>query len=76
MKQMISDYSQRLSQALLLPAIDEVPKLAQAFRLAWGSKKTIYMCGNGGSAGNANHLANDFTYGAGVKFGVGLRVES
>jgi D-sedoheptulose 7-phosphate isomerase len=76
MKQMISDYAQRLKQALSLPAIDEVPQLAQAFRIAWGSKKTIYMCGNGGSAGNANHLANDFTYGAGVKFGVGLRVES
>ncbi|MEO8163605.1 MAG: SIS domain-containing protein, partial [Ilumatobacteraceae bacterium] len=44
--------------------------------VAWGSKQTIYMCGNGGSAGNANHLANDFTYGAGVNFGVGLRVES
>ena len=76
MKQMISDYSERLKHALSLPAIDEVPLLAQAFRLAWGNKKTIYMCGNGGSAGNANHLANDFTYGAGVNFGVGLRVES
>lgn len=76
MKQMIDDYAQRLSQAMTLPAIDEVPQLAQAFRTAWGTKKSIYMCGNGGSAGNANHLANDFTYGAGVKFGTGLRVES
>ena len=27
-------------------------------------------------AGNANHLANDFTYGAGVSHGIGLRIES
>ncbi|MHB1129129.1 MAG: SIS domain-containing protein [Ilumatobacteraceae bacterium] len=76
MKQMINDYAKRLSQAMSLPAIDEVPRLADAFRVAWGTKKSIYLCGNGGSAGNANHLANDFTYGAGVKFGIGLRVES
>ncbi len=76
MKQMIDDYAQRLRQALSLPAIDEVPLLAEAFRTAWGTKKTIYMCGNGGSAGNANHLANDFTYGAGVEHGIGLRIES
>ena len=76
MKQMINDYAQRLSQAMSLPAINEVPRLAQAFRTVWGTKKSIYLCGNGGSAGNANHLANDFTYGAGIKFGGGLRVES
>ena len=24
--------------------------------------KRIYICGNGGSAANSNHIANDFTY--------------
>ena len=76
MKQLINAYAQRLAHALTLPAIDEVPKLAEAFRLAWKNKQTIYICGNGGSAGNANHLANDFTYGAGVSHGIGLRIES
>ncbi|MGA1040306.1 MAG: SIS domain-containing protein, partial [Ilumatobacteraceae bacterium] len=37
---------------------------------------TIYLCGNGGSAGNAIHLANDFLYGAGINRGIGLRIES
>jgi len=50
--------------------------LATAFRSAWDSKNTIFLCGNGGSAGNAIHLANDFIYGAGVKRGIGLRVEA
>ncbi len=76
MKKMIDEYAQRLSAALALPAMGDVPNLAEAFRLAWGAKKTIYICGNGGSAGNANHLANDFTYGAGVANGIGLRIES
>ena len=76
MEKMINEYSQRLSGALALPAMDIVPTLAEAFRSAWATKNTIYMCGNGGSAGNANHLANDFTYGAGVANGIGLRIES
>jgi len=76
MKKMIDEYSQRLSAALALPAMGDVPNLAEAFRSAWTLKKTIYICGNGGSAGNANHLANDFTYGAGVVNGIGLRIES
>jgi len=53
-----------------------VPRLADAFRTAWDSNNTIYLCGNGGSAGNAIHLANDFLYGAGVTRGIGLRVEA
>jgi D-sedoheptulose 7-phosphate isomerase len=76
MQQHITDYSARLSQALALPAIKQVPELAAAFKRAWDTKKTIYLCGNGGSAGNAIHLANDFLYGAGINRGIGLRIES
>ena len=76
MDQLISDYSDRLTKALSLPAIKLVPHLAEAFKKVWDTKKTIYLCGNGGSAGNANHLANDFLYGAGVTRGIGLRIES
>jgi len=76
MQQHITDYSARLASALALPAIKEVPQLAAAFKSAWDNKKTIYLCGNGGSAGNAIHLANDFLYGAGLTRGIGLRIES
>ena len=76
MQQHITEYSARLSAALALPAIEQVPQLAQAFKSAWDNKKTIYLCGNGGSAGNAIHLANDFLYGAGLTRGIGLRIES
>lgn len=76
MQQHITEYSAKLSAALALPAIKQVPQLAQAFKAAWDNKKTIYLCGNGGSAGNAIHLANDFLYGAGLTRGIGLRIES
>ena len=38
--------------------------------------KTLFFCGNGGSAGNANHLANDFIYGVAKKTGEGFKVHS
>lgn len=36
----------------------------------------IFIYGNGGSAGNAMHLANDFIYGAGLNNGGGMSVET
>jgi D-sedoheptulose 7-phosphate isomerase len=39
-------------------------------------KKQVFICGNGGSAGNAIHLANDFLYGIAKRPGGGLRVNA
>ena len=72
----IAGYVERLSQALRMEAMVEIEILGQALRSAWVSGHTIYLCGNGGSAGNAIYLANDFLYGAGVSAGAGLRVEA
>ena len=36
----------------------------------------MFFCGNGGSAGNANHLANDYLYGIAKRTGGGMRVLS
>ncbi len=76
MKQHIDIYIEKLSQALHLNAMQQVPVLGKALRDAWQAGRCIYLCGNGGSAGNAIHLANDLLYGAGVRHGVGLRVEA
>ena len=43
---------------------------------AWICKKKVFICGNGGSAGNANHIANDLLYGVAGSEGIGLDVES
>lgn len=31
---------------------------------AWKNERQVFLCGNGGSAANAIHIANDFFYGA------------
>ncbi len=76
MQHVIKDYSDKLAQALRMPAMAEIPRLGAALREAWSCGRTVYLCGNGGSAGNALHLANDFLYGAGRRHGLGLRVEA
>lgn len=40
----------------------------------WKDGHRVFLCGNGGSAGNAIHLANDFLYGIAKQTGGGLRV--
>jgi D-sedoheptulose 7-phosphate isomerase len=72
----VSDYIDTLTRVLRGPEIALVETYTQVFLQAWNMGKRIYLCGNGGSAGNAIHLANDFTYGAGVKRGIGLRIEA
>lgn len=42
---------------------DAVKDLALALRSAWQEDRQVFLCGNGGSAANAMHIANDFLYG-------------
>ena len=42
----------------------------------WQEKRQVFFCGNGGSAGNAVHLANDFLQGIAKKTGGGLKVQA
>jgi D-sedoheptulose 7-phosphate isomerase len=69
-------YRAALDAALGAEAMDAVPGLATALREAWQAGRHVYICGNGGSAANAIHLANDLFYGAGVTSGGGLKVEA
>jgi D-sedoheptulose 7-phosphate isomerase len=72
----VDKYVDKLTHALRMDAMGEVHVLAEAMREAWQTKHWVYFCGNGGSAGNAIHLANDFTYGVGKRKGIGMRVEA
>jgi D-sedoheptulose 7-phosphate isomerase len=76
MKNHVDTYVTKLTQALTHPAMNKVPELGMALRKAWMEKNTVYFCGNGGSAGNAIHLANDLLYGVGANNGIGMRVEA
>ena len=69
-----ADYSLRLQEVLATADWSSVHQLAQALLESWQQGRRVFLCGNGGSAGNAIHLANDFLYGIAKKTGGGLRV--
>ncbi len=68
------DYCRRLSA--LLEGHDWSPVEALALELldCWISGRQVFLTGNGGSAGNAVHLANDLLYALSKTPGSGLRV--
>lgn len=76
MKNHIRNYSGKLIRALSDEAMNGITVLGEALQQAWRNQNTVYFCGNGGSAANAVHLANDLLYGAGVNSGAGLHVEA
>lgn len=67
-------YSTRLQEVLKNADWSPVERLAGELLDCWRSGRQVFLCGNGGSAGNAIHLANDFLYGISKTAGSGLRV--
>jgi D-sedoheptulose 7-phosphate isomerase len=53
---------------------ENVFQLNAALRRCWVENRQVFVCGNGGSAANAIHLANDLLYGIAKDTGRGLRV--
>lgn len=72
----LAAYSGRLQQALATANLDGVAALARALQECWREGRSVYLCGNGGSAGNAVHLANDLVYGIAKDKGVGMRAHA
>ncbi|OQA34709.1 MAG: Phosphoheptose isomerase [Betaproteobacteria bacterium ADurb.Bin341] len=68
-----SDYAQRLNNVLASTDWSGVALLAQSVQDAWASGRQVFLCGNGGSAGNAIHLANDYIYGVAKTTGGGIK---
>ena len=57
-------YGQKMQAVLAEADFTPVEALAMALLDCWKTGHSVYLCGNGGSAGNAIHLANDLVYGA------------
>lgn len=72
--EIISSYSSRLKTVLDTADWAGVNQLANDLLSCWQEGRRVFLCGNGGSAGNAVHLANDFLYGVAKKTGGGLKV--
>jgi D-sedoheptulose 7-phosphate isomerase len=69
-------YTKALSASLNEINLGMLSKLGESLLNCWKNKKCLYICGNGGSAANAIHLANDFIYGIAKVHAGGMRVIS
>jgi len=69
-----ANYAERLGSVLRGADWSGVAQLARDLRACWRDGRQVFLCGNGGSAGNAIHLANDLLYGIAKRTGGGLRV--
>lgn len=69
-------YAENLVQLLAKTDWHNVEQLADKLAELIANGRQLYICGNGGSAGNAQHLANDFLYGVSPKKKQALKVEA
>ena len=73
MEDSFAGYADRLGKVLSSSDWSGVAGLAKDMHAAWTGGHQVFLCGNGGSAGNAVHLANDFIYGVAKRTGGGIR---
>lgn len=69
-------YSEKLQDVLASTDWTPVETLASDLLSCWRDKRQVFICGNGGSAANAQHMANDLIYGAAGGKHPGLRVHA
>jgi D-sedoheptulose 7-phosphate isomerase len=72
----IAAYQKSLETALHSHDWRNVELLARTLQHCWKEGRGVFLCGNGGSAANAIHLANDLLYGVDKVAGRGLRVHA
>jgi D-sedoheptulose 7-phosphate isomerase len=70
----IASYFNRLDDVWQRHDWTNVQLLIETLHRCWRDDRQVFLCGNGGSAANAIHLANDFLYGIDKRTGRGLRV--
>ena len=74
--EIVNDYLNLLNKGWKDLPWDRVKALSEDLLIAWKAGNKVFLCGNGGSAANANHLANDLLYGISPENGKGLHVHS
>lgn len=70
----IASYADTLARVWREHDWSDVVLLVETLRRCWRENRQLFICGNGGSAANAIHLANDLLYGIDKPEGHGLRV--
>ena len=59
-------YLERLQGSFNKTNLKAIEYLSKELREAWIEGRNVFICGNGGSAANAIHIANDLHYGIGA----------
>ena len=70
------EYSARLQKILDDQDWAVLEKLTEDLKMVKANRKCVYLCGNGGSAANSLHIANDFVYGIGNAREAGIRAHA
>jgi D-sedoheptulose 7-phosphate isomerase len=71
----VVEYKKNINKVWKSLNIDTIESLSADLFNAWLKRSCVFLCGNGGSAANANHLANDLIYGINPS-GRGMNVNS
>jgi D-sedoheptulose 7-phosphate isomerase len=58
------DYREQLNIALASLDLERVAQVRQVLAVAFEEERQVFLCGNGGSAATASHMANDLGKGA------------
>ena len=69
-------YAESLQEVLAAADWTNVLELSNVLFLAREKRKKVFICGNGGSAANADHVANDFIYAMAKSTGAGINAVS
>ncbi len=73
---LFATYTDRLSATLHRLDLGAVQRLADALLACWRDGRQVFLAGNGGSAANATHLANDYIYMLSKRLGSGTRAHA
>ena len=72
----MKNYNELLVEKISSKLPNNLEILLKELKISLQKRNSVYLCGNGGSAANANHIANDLLYGLSSKINIGLNVES
>jgi D-sedoheptulose 7-phosphate isomerase len=70
------NYISKLQNILEKDFFDKIMDLSVNLQNVWREDKRVFLCGNGGSAANAIHLANDLLFGVSKEDGIGLKASA
>jgi len=76
MNEIFDSYLKNLNSVTGSNLADNASLLSSEIRKAWESRSRLFICGNGGSAANALHIANDLIHGVAGNFRRGIDVEA